>query len=408
MYKVTYKKILLCLDNSAQSTTAIDFALTISSATGAVVTGCHVYAAKLHDARFAEMESGLPERYQNPEELERQRTIHDDLITKGLLAISDSYMSVLINRAKEFDAGKGIATEAAHLEGRNFEEILKAGRDGGYDLITLGALGLGATARCKTGSVARRVVRMAKSDVLVVRDTDFPDTKSRGKITVAIDGSPRSFGALRTALALSKIYSCDTEAVAAFDPQFHYTAFRSIAGVLSEEASKLFRFKEQEKLHKEIIDGGLEKIYQGHLDTAVAVADADGVKITTVLLSGKATDKIIEHVDRTKSFMLVVGRTGLHATGGLDIGNVTEECLSSAGCNLLVSSKEFTPAQRATASNDSLDAPAWSGEAEEILNKIPSFARAIARNMIEKSAIEEGLSEIDADFMYKIKKRTGL
>ena len=102
MHNSMYKKILLCLDNSPHSTTAIDFALTISKETEATVTGCHVYAAKLHDSRFAEMESGLPERYQNPEELERQRVIHDDLITKGLLAISDSYMGVLINRANEF------------------------------------------------------------------------------------------------------------------------------------------------------------------------------------------------------------------------------------------------------------------------------------------------------------------
>jgi len=32
----------------------------------------------------------------------------------------------------------------------------------------------------------------------------------------------------------------------------------------------------------------------------------------------------------------------------------------------------------------------------------------MARNMIEKSAAEEGLSELDASFMYEVRKRTGL
>jgi len=36
--------------------------------------------------------------------------------------------------------------------------------------------------------------------------------------------------------------------------------------VLTEKASKVFRFNEQEQLHEEIIDTGLAKIYQSHLE----------------------------------------------------------------------------------------------------------------------------------------------
>ena len=69
-----------------------------------------------------------------------------------------------------------------------------------------------------------------------------------------------------TGLALGKALNKPVEAIAAFDPYFHYAAFHSISGVLNEEAGKVFRFKEQEKLHEEIIDSGLAKIYQSHLD----------------------------------------------------------------------------------------------------------------------------------------------
>ena len=64
--------------------------------------------------------------------------------------------------------------------------------------------------------------------------------------------------------------------------------FNGIVDVLSEQAAKVFRFKEQEQLHEEIIDTGLAKIYQLHLEVARQIADEDGVEIQLTLLPGKA------------------------------------------------------------------------------------------------------------------------
>jgi len=44
--------------------------------------GCHVYAARMHDYRFKQMEYTLP-RNTRGDELSRQRKIHDSLITWG-------------------------------------------------------------------------------------------------------------------------------------------------------------------------------------------------------------------------------------------------------------------------------------------------------------------------------------
>ena len=63
--------------------------------------------------------------------------------------------------------------------------------------------------------------------------------------------------------------------------------FHSIAGVLSSKAQKVFRFKEQEKLHEEIIDSGLAKIYTAHLEIAKKIAEDEGVELKTTLLAGK-------------------------------------------------------------------------------------------------------------------------
>ena len=87
-----FQKILAALDNSPYSDYGMDAAISIGKAYHATVTGCHVYAARLHETRFMDMETGLPERYQSEAILKRQRDIHESLISKGLGIISDSYL----------------------------------------------------------------------------------------------------------------------------------------------------------------------------------------------------------------------------------------------------------------------------------------------------------------------------
>jgi nucleotide-binding universal stress UspA family protein len=404
-----YKKILVCLDNSEYSTAGIDIALEAASSSGGSVTGCHVYAARLHDMRFRQMEGGLPPQYQTPGELKRQREVHDGLITRGLKVISDSYMAVLVARA----SSRGIETHSVQREGRNYVEILKEVAEGGYDLVVMGAMGLGGTDAGRLGSVAERVARGiagGKTDVLVVRDRDFKATPF-GRVCVGVDGSRRSFGALKAALALSQIFSTGVEAISAFDPDFHYTAFRSIAGVLTEEAGKIFRFNEQEKLHSEIIDNGLKKIYEDHLKTAGLLAEGSGGRIDRTLLSGKPADRIIGHVKEVSPFLLVLGRTGVHSEylgdgdAGPETGSVAENSLREAGCNVLLTGREASPPEEKVRGGPRLK---WTKEAEAILGRIPPFARGVARNIIEEAARKEGISEITEGYMRKVRDRMEL
>lgn len=387
-----YRKILLCLDNSDCSNAGIELSTAIARSSGARVTGCHVYAARLHNSRFQQMESGLPPRYQKEEELQRQREVHDSLITKGLQIISDSYLAFFQTKASE----AGVQACGVSREGKNYHELVSEINEGGYDLAVIGAKGLGATPMSRLGSVCERVVRRISTDVLVSR---VFNEEPRKKIIAAIDGSPASFGGLKSALALSKVFGCSVEAVSAFDPDYHYRAFRSIAGVLSESAGKVFRFKEQEKLHEEIIDKGLAKIYQGHLDTAESMAAGEGAAIEKKLLSGKPFEEILKYASTVRPFMLVMGKTGVHSNPGLDIGSNTEFCLREAGCHLLITSREETPAQ-----GKGRKSPVrWDAGAEAVLSKVPPFARGVVKNMVEEAAEKEGRNEIDAEFMLKVR-----
>src|SRR3712207_9020340 len=85
-----YKEIYVPVDNSDYSNQACVIGVDVARQFGGRVAGCHAYAAKMHDVRFRQMESGLPEEFRDEDEMKRQRKIHDQLITKGLEIITDS------------------------------------------------------------------------------------------------------------------------------------------------------------------------------------------------------------------------------------------------------------------------------------------------------------------------------
>src|SRR3989338_199736 len=88
-----HRRILVALDSSDHANAAMQSTAELAGlADDSVVTGTHVDAAKLHDLRFRPMGGGLPEQFRQEQELERQRDVHDDLITRGLSIITDSYL----------------------------------------------------------------------------------------------------------------------------------------------------------------------------------------------------------------------------------------------------------------------------------------------------------------------------
>lgn len=375
-----YKTIYIPVDNSDHSNTAVDVGIELAKTYGSKIVGSHVYAAKMHDKRFKQMEAGLPEEYHDEKELDRQRQIHDSLITRGLQIITDSYLDYVDKMCTD----NNLPIERRSLEGRNWKVLVEDINSNAYDLVIMGSLGVGAVKDSVIGSNTERVVRRVRnSDMLIIKQTQ---SMTNGKIVVAVDGSPYSFGGLMTGLALGKAFNRPVEAIAAFDPYFHYAAFHSISGVLNEEAGKVFRFKEQEKLHEEIIDSGLAKIYQSHLDISREIAQAENTDVKTTLLDGKAFEKIIQYVRKETPWLLIVGRIGVHSDEDMDIGSNTENLLRTAPCNVLVSNRKYVPPIDTQAEYTI----AWTEEALRRMEKIPVFARGVAKTAIHRYAIEKG------------------
>ncbi|MDE0555259.1 MAG: universal stress protein [Candidatus Poribacteria bacterium] len=380
------KKIYVPVDNSDYSDASIALAVAFAKKFGSQLVGSHVYAAKMHDVRFKQMEYTLPEEYQDEVELEKQRRIHDTLITMGLQLISDSYLEVMKQKCTELD----IPFEAKMPEGKHYIKLVEDIKANDYDLVIMGALGMGAVKDSLIGGVCERVVRRINTDTLVVRDLDSIEAHN-GNILVGIDGSPESFSGLKTAIQLGQKFNKQVEAVGVYDPYLHYIVFNSVVNVLTERAARTFRFKEQEQLHEEVIDTGLAKIYQSHLEVARSIAKEDhdyNLKIT--LLDGKGYEKILQYTRKTNPWLLVLGRIGVHCEEDADIGSTAENLLRLAPSNVLLVSQRYFPQIDVKAE----EILVWTQEALDRMEKAPPLVRGIAKTAVHRFAIERGHSVI--------------
>ncbi|MCE2558337.1 MAG: universal stress protein, partial [Acidobacteria bacterium] len=116
-----YKTIYVPVDNSDYSNQAIASAVELGRKFDSTMVGCHVYAASMHDYRFKQMEYTLPDEYLEETELDRQRKIHDSLITMGLELISESYLEPMKAVCDEAD----LEFEPKMMDGKHHVEIVR-------------------------------------------------------------------------------------------------------------------------------------------------------------------------------------------------------------------------------------------------------------------------------------------
>jgi nucleotide-binding universal stress UspA family protein len=431
-----YRKIFVPVDNSPHSDWAVDRAMELCRRSGGCVTGNHVYAARLHDVRFRQLETGLPARFQTPEEIKKQRKIHDKLIEKGLQLIADSFLDQVSKRCE----AAGVPLTRQLLEGINYEEIVNevnrgagrlpgligfdpnraAGYDGGervrsdvkvgangrlvaededaaarlvgtsgrrYDLVAIGAHGLGRQPYSQLGGVVARALRGIEKDMLIVRD-DRP--LERGRFLVCVDGSSYAYRAMRMALELAQAFGGSLHVCSAFDVEYHHVVFHNIKDVLSYQASKVFKFEEQEELHNNIIDKGLLKLCQANLKRAEVMAqEFPDVAIKTQILVGKPFQVILQWAEEIQPSLLVVARHGAHRIEGTELGSQAENLVRLAACNvLLAGTVGVRPEDIPWIEEDGVAGLPWAPEAEVRILRVPPFAQGIARKAVEEYVLE--------------------
>lgn len=437
-----YTEVFVPVDNSQHSDWAVDRAIELARLAKGRITANHVYAARLHDVRFRQLETGLPAQFQTPDEIKRQRKIHDKLIEKGLQLIADSFLDQVGNRCEK----AGIDLTRQLLEGINYEEIVREvnrgegrlpgligfdpnrakGYDGGergrgdvqlgedgrilaededeaaklvgtsgrnYDLMVIGAHGLGRQTYSQLGGVVARTLRGIEKDTLVVRD-DKP--LQGGRIMVCIDGSSYSYKGMRAALEMARDFGASLYVCSAFDVEYHHVVFHNIKDVLSVQASKVFKFEEQEELHNNIIDKGLLKLCQANLKRAEAMAkEFPDVELTTQILVGKPFQVILQWAEEIKPTLLIAARHGAHRIEGTDMGSQAENLARLSPCNLLlVGTTGIRPEDIPWIEEDGQAGLPWSPEAEVRILRVPPFAQGIARRAVEEYALEQSKGEV--------------
>ena len=276
------------------------------------------------------------------------------------------------------------------LEGSPLAALTGELETGDYDLMVLPATRQGEVAPTGMGSLCERLLRRSRVDTLVIKDGEGNGLHEPGCILVCIDGSQESYAGLRQALDLGKRFDKTVEAVGVYDPYLHYTLFNGIVNVLTAEASSVFKFADQEKLHEEIIDTGLAKIYQAHLEVAQKVAEDAGADIEITLLDGKAFQRVLRHVNQTRPWLMVMGRVGVHSGEDMDIGATSENLLRSVPCDVLVTSSRFMPPVDVQAEA----AIEWTPSAEKKMERVPDFVKGVATMSIIRWAMEHGHSII--------------
>jgi nucleotide-binding universal stress UspA family protein len=431
-----YREVLVPVDNSQHSDWAVDRAIEICARSDGRITGNHVYAARLHDVRFRQLETGLPAQFQTPEEIKRQRKVHDKLIEKGLQLISDSFLDQVEKRCET----NGVSLRRQLLEGINYEEIVnevnrgagqlpsligfdpniasnydggermrsdvKLGSDGrivgedesadeklagssgrDYDLVVMGAHGIGRQRYSQLGGVVTRSARGIEKDMLIVRDDR---SLEGGKFMVCVDGSAYSYKAMKSALELAREYEATLYVCSAFDVEYHHDVFNNIKDVLSVRASKVFKFEEQEELHNNIIDKGLLKLSQANIKRAEVMAEEfPGVPLVTQILIGKPFQVILQWAEEIEPSLLIFGRHGAHRVDGTELGSQADNLMRLASANLLVTSAVgIKPEDIPWIEEDGEQGLPWAPDAEVRIQRVPPFAQGIARRAVEEFAME--------------------
>ncbi len=382
-----YDQILVALDGSDASRHAGQMALALAAAGGSHVIACHIYGVDIHRRRFTDMEPGLPEKYQEQQTRTDLRTAHDRLMREGFLALSAGYVEDFLASARR----AAITIRSVAMEGRSYTGILQIARTRRCDLICLGAEGLGAIGNGMLGGTTTRVLHNSPCDVLIARRAP-----GDGPALIGVDGSVAALNAVDKAVDIGRKMDKSVRLVAAYDPDFHTHVFSAVGQSLSPERQQQVGLAGQEALHDDIINDGLGKLYSEFLRDAKSSINNNGVAVTTSLVTGKAYDALNRQAADCGADLIVVSRHGNHREPCSRLGSNSEALLRTTSANVLlvggITEERSEPKSvgRIEEINQPAESPAWDSDAEVRLQRVPSFARSMAKRAVENAVRQSG------------------
>ena len=283
----------MATDFSKPAQRAYTYALNLASVFGSRLILLHVVKA----APGSETWSKAAHRYLQP------------LRTHALLELG---------RMASLAKDRGVKSRHKLLIGIPEDSILQIAEDTKADLIAMGTHGRTGWDRLQFGSVAAAILRQTSCPVLTVHAgivADFPTSPRRvkvGRILVAMDFSPSSKAALRSAVMLSKRFEAEVFLVHAHEP----LGSSRPAHVHNKELSSQ-RADQQFK-------------------QAVSALQADQFVTDRIFVPGNPIEVILDQAKRVVADLIVMGTHGRRGLQRLVLGSVAESVVRRAGCPVLV------------------------------------------------------------------------
>lgn len=154
-----FEKILVPLDGSDHSLRALKIAVRMAKKFGGKLTLVHVYSVSVRLVVMPEPAT---------------------LTTPGVPVVTAAEVSKVVEAARKAGANiladgeqrvkaEGVQVETALREGHTVQEIIETAKEGGFDLIVMGARGISKIREILLGSVSDGVIRNAPCPVLVTK-----------------------------------------------------------------------------------------------------------------------------------------------------------------------------------------------------------------------------------------------
>lgn len=154
-----FEKILVALDGSEHSRRALENAIGIAERFNGRLTLLHVYSVTVPPVMMPEPSTLTP---------------------SGVPVVTPAEVSRIVDAAKEVgkrileDGGEkakeqGVTVETMLKEGNTVQEIVRAAKEGDFNLIVMGVRGISKIRELLLGSVSDGVIKQASCPVLVVK-----------------------------------------------------------------------------------------------------------------------------------------------------------------------------------------------------------------------------------------------
>jgi nucleotide-binding universal stress UspA family protein len=153
------KKILVAIDFSAYSNDAVEYAATLAKRFGAEIVVVHVIEAMSY-------------------------SVTDTFTVVDHLGALEKTAGALLENLSARLAEKGIAVKTRLASGVPADEILKSAEAENADLIVMGTRGRTGVSHLALGSVAEKVVLLARRPVLTVRDRQASTDRPIPSVTI--------------------------------------------------------------------------------------------------------------------------------------------------------------------------------------------------------------------------------